>query len=195
MFVFLQRLAVSHVTRRCRQVRLWPLPLFCLCFTPHLGSWILFLFFCSDLKVNMMSLTILGLRVLFVKTVAFNVLMTLKLWLRRCEAKTHSHFDLIIKAHYSWYSSWFCFSEMLQSLSAVQLSLGRLLFISCVSFYIWALAFYSSLHHDLFLYYTTIKSFKSSHVFFILFSSTGASFRRHFFMSSENTRVHTDSRS
>ncbi|CAK6982165.1 igV_TCR_alpha and Ig domain-containing protein isoform X16 [Scomber scombrus] len=35
----------------------------------------------SDEKVNLMSLTILGLRLLFLKTVVFNVLMTLRLWM------------------------------------------------------------------------------------------------------------------
>ncbi|XP_068582240.1 T cell receptor alpha chain MC.7.G5 [Cebidichthys violaceus] len=34
-----------------------------------------------DPKVNLMSLTILGLRLLFFKTVVFNVLMTLRLWI------------------------------------------------------------------------------------------------------------------
>ncbi|XP_075954591.1 M1-specific T cell receptor alpha chain-like [Anarhichas minor] len=34
-----------------------------------------------DPKVNLMSLTILGLRLLFFKTVVFNVLMTLRLWM------------------------------------------------------------------------------------------------------------------
>ncbi|KAM7399979.1 hypothetical protein PAMA_004599 [Pampus argenteus] len=34
-----------------------------------------------DEKVNLMSLTILGLRLIFLKTVIFNVLMTLRLWI------------------------------------------------------------------------------------------------------------------
>ncbi|XP_037643393.1 M1-specific T cell receptor alpha chain-like [Sebastes umbrosus] len=34
-----------------------------------------------DAKVNLMSLTILGLRLLFLKTIVFNVLLTLRLWI------------------------------------------------------------------------------------------------------------------
>lgn len=34
-----------------------------------------------DEKVNLMSLTILGLRVIFIKTIIFNILMTLRLWI------------------------------------------------------------------------------------------------------------------
>ncbi|XP_054483283.1 M1-specific T cell receptor alpha chain-like [Anoplopoma fimbria] len=34
-----------------------------------------------DATVNMVSLTILGLRLLFLKTIVFNVLMTLRLWI------------------------------------------------------------------------------------------------------------------
>ncbi|KAL7385998.1 hypothetical protein ABVT39_002653 [Epinephelus coioides] len=34
-----------------------------------------------DAKVNLMSLTIIGLRLLFIKTIVFNVLMTLRLWI------------------------------------------------------------------------------------------------------------------
>ncbi|XP_049455498.1 T cell receptor alpha chain MC.7.G5-like isoform X2 [Epinephelus fuscoguttatus] len=34
-----------------------------------------------DAKVNLMSLTIMGLRLLFIKTIVFNVLMTLRLWI------------------------------------------------------------------------------------------------------------------
>ncbi|KAM7379872.1 hypothetical protein PAMP_005389 [Pampus punctatissimus] len=41
----------------------------------------------ADEKVNLMSLTILGLRLIFLKTVIFNVLMTLRLWLSQCEYK------------------------------------------------------------------------------------------------------------
>uniref|UniRef100_A0A3B3I9J5 Uncharacterized protein n=1 Tax=Oryzias latipes TaxID=8090 RepID=A0A3B3I9J5_ORYLA len=48
----------------------------------HLIS-ILLLF--ADPIVNLASLTILGLRVIFFKTVVFNVLMTLRLWSRQCE--------------------------------------------------------------------------------------------------------------
>uniref|UniRef100_A0A3P9MDU9 Uncharacterized protein n=1 Tax=Oryzias latipes TaxID=8090 RepID=A0A3P9MDU9_ORYLA len=39
----------------------------------------------ADPIVNLASLTILGLRVIFFKTVVFNVLMTLRLWSRQCE--------------------------------------------------------------------------------------------------------------
>ncbi|XP_047446001.1 M1-specific T cell receptor alpha chain-like isoform X1 [Mugil cephalus] len=35
----------------------------------------------SDPTVNLVSLTILGLRVIFLKTIIFNVLMTLRLWI------------------------------------------------------------------------------------------------------------------
>uniref|UniRef100_A0A3Q3KBH1 Uncharacterized protein n=1 Tax=Monopterus albus TaxID=43700 RepID=A0A3Q3KBH1_MONAL len=41
----------------------------------------------KDPKVNLMSLTILGLRLLFLKTIVFNVLMTLRLWFSQCEYK------------------------------------------------------------------------------------------------------------
>ncbi|XP_049931025.1 T cell receptor alpha chain MC.7.G5-like, partial [Epinephelus moara] len=34
-----------------------------------------------DAKVNLMTLTIMGLRLLFIKTIVFNVLMTLRLWI------------------------------------------------------------------------------------------------------------------
>lgn len=34
-----------------------------------------------DAKINFLSLTILGLRILFLKTIVFNVLMTLRLWM------------------------------------------------------------------------------------------------------------------
>ncbi|XP_030606943.1 M1-specific T cell receptor alpha chain-like [Archocentrus centrarchus] len=34
-----------------------------------------------DEKVNLMSLTILGLRVIFIKTIIFNILLTLRLWI------------------------------------------------------------------------------------------------------------------
>ncbi|KAJ8011938.1 hypothetical protein DPEC_G00063510 [Dallia pectoralis] len=37
--------------------------------------------FDTDPKTNFLSLTILGLRILFVKTIIFNVLMTLRLWM------------------------------------------------------------------------------------------------------------------
>uniref|UniRef100_A0A674BFQ2 Uncharacterized protein n=1 Tax=Salmo trutta TaxID=8032 RepID=A0A674BFQ2_SALTR len=36
---------------------------------------------CLDAKINFLSLTILGLRILFLKTIVFNVLMTLRLWM------------------------------------------------------------------------------------------------------------------
>ncbi|KAL6103697.1 trac [Pungitius sinensis] len=39
----------------------------------------------SDERVNLMSVTMLGLRLLFFKTVVFNVLMTLRLWISQCE--------------------------------------------------------------------------------------------------------------
>ncbi|CAB1326181.1 unnamed protein product, partial [Coregonus sp. 'balchen'] len=35
----------------------------------------------NDPKINFLSLTILGLRILFLKTIVFNVLMTLRLWM------------------------------------------------------------------------------------------------------------------
>uniref|UniRef100_A0A8C7HS60 Uncharacterized protein n=1 Tax=Oncorhynchus kisutch TaxID=8019 RepID=A0A8C7HS60_ONCKI len=35
----------------------------------------------SYAKINFLSLTILGLRILFLKTIVFNVLMTLRLWM------------------------------------------------------------------------------------------------------------------
>ncbi|KAK5860492.1 hypothetical protein PBY51_021965 [Eleginops maclovinus] len=38
-----------------------------------------------DPQVNMASLTVLGLRLLFLKTVVFNVLLTLRLWMTSCE--------------------------------------------------------------------------------------------------------------
>uniref|UniRef100_A0A3Q2CLN4 Uncharacterized protein n=1 Tax=Cyprinodon variegatus TaxID=28743 RepID=A0A3Q2CLN4_CYPVA len=38
--------------------------------------------------VNLASLTIFGLRVIFMKTVIFNVLMTLRLWISQCEYRT-----------------------------------------------------------------------------------------------------------
>ncbi|KAL7385994.1 hypothetical protein ABVT39_002653 [Epinephelus coioides] len=41
-----------------------------------------------DAKVNLMSLTIIGLRLLFIKTIVFNVLMTLRLWISQCEYET-----------------------------------------------------------------------------------------------------------
>ncbi|MEQ2253261.1 hypothetical protein ILYODFUR_030306, partial [Ilyodon furcidens] len=46
----------------------------------HLGLIILLLLF-ADEMVNLASLTIFGLRVIFMKTVVFNVLMTLRLWI------------------------------------------------------------------------------------------------------------------
>ncbi|XP_045062227.1 T cell receptor alpha chain constant [Coregonus clupeaformis] len=39
------------------------------------------LYFDTDPKINFLSLTILGLRILFLKTIVFNVLMTLRLWM------------------------------------------------------------------------------------------------------------------
>uniref|UniRef100_A0A3B3DM53 Uncharacterized protein n=1 Tax=Oryzias melastigma TaxID=30732 RepID=A0A3B3DM53_ORYME len=39
----------------------------------------------ADPVVNLASLTIFGLRVIFFKTVVFNVLMTLRLWSSQCE--------------------------------------------------------------------------------------------------------------
>lgn len=39
----------------------------------------------TDEKVNFITMTVLGLRLLFLKTVVFNVLMTLRLWMSRCE--------------------------------------------------------------------------------------------------------------
>ncbi|XP_038163453.1 M1-specific T cell receptor alpha chain-like [Cyprinodon tularosa] len=41
-----------------------------------------------DEMVNLASLTIFGLRVIFMKTVIFNVLMTLRLWISQCEYRT-----------------------------------------------------------------------------------------------------------
>uniref|UniRef100_A0AAZ3S5E1 Uncharacterized protein n=1 Tax=Oncorhynchus tshawytscha TaxID=74940 RepID=A0AAZ3S5E1_ONCTS len=38
-------------------------------------------YFDTDAKINFLSLTILGLRILFLKTIVFNVLMTLRLWM------------------------------------------------------------------------------------------------------------------
>jgi len=38
--------------------------------------------------VNLASLTILGLRVIFFKAIIFNVLMTLRLWMSQCEYRT-----------------------------------------------------------------------------------------------------------
>ncbi|XP_041659000.1 M1-specific T cell receptor alpha chain-like [Cheilinus undulatus] len=35
----------------------------------------------GDLLVNLMSLTVIGLRLIFIKTVIFNVLMTFRLWI------------------------------------------------------------------------------------------------------------------
>lgn len=43
----------------------------------------------ADPKVNLMSLTILALRVIFIKTIIFNIIMTLRLWISQCEYKTH----------------------------------------------------------------------------------------------------------
>lgn len=49
----------------------------------------------SDEMVNLMSMTVLGLRVILVKAVGFNVLMTLRLFMSRCEythtAHAHTH--------------------------------------------------------------------------------------------------------
>lgn len=44
----------------------------------------------TDPTVNLVSMTVLGLRLLLVKTVVFNVLMTLRLWVSQCEY-THAH--------------------------------------------------------------------------------------------------------
>ncbi|KAK5608080.1 hypothetical protein CRENBAI_004972 [Crenichthys baileyi] len=41
-----------------------------------------------DEMVNLASLTIFGLRLIFMKTVVFNVLMTLRLWISQCEYQT-----------------------------------------------------------------------------------------------------------
>ncbi|CDQ68500.1 unnamed protein product [Oncorhynchus mykiss] len=38
-------------------------------------------YFDTDAKINFLSLTILGLRILFLKTIVFNVLITLRLWM------------------------------------------------------------------------------------------------------------------
>uniref|UniRef100_A0A3Q2QQ11 Uncharacterized protein n=1 Tax=Fundulus heteroclitus TaxID=8078 RepID=A0A3Q2QQ11_FUNHE len=46
-------------------------------------SQVLLLF--ADEMVNLASLTVFGLRVIFMKTVVFNVLMTLRLWISQCE--------------------------------------------------------------------------------------------------------------
>ncbi|KAJ1167992.1 hypothetical protein NDU88_008374 [Pleurodeles waltl] len=36
----------------------------------------------TDEKLNTLSLTVLGLKIIFMKSIAFNILMTLKLWIR-----------------------------------------------------------------------------------------------------------------
>ncbi|TMS10231.1 hypothetical protein E3U43_002890, partial [Larimichthys crocea] len=42
----------------------------------------------QDPMVNLMSMTVLGLRLLFLKTLVFNALMTFRLWVSQCEYKT-----------------------------------------------------------------------------------------------------------
>uniref|UniRef100_A0A8D0AQV5 Uncharacterized protein n=1 Tax=Sander lucioperca TaxID=283035 RepID=A0A8D0AQV5_SANLU len=44
----------------------------------------------ADPKVNFVTLIVLGLRLLFLKTIVFNVLLTLRLWISQCEYKTPS---------------------------------------------------------------------------------------------------------
>lgn len=39
----------------------------------------------ADPKVNLLAMIILGLRLLFFKTIVFNVLMTVRLWMSQCE--------------------------------------------------------------------------------------------------------------
>uniref|UniRef100_A0A3Q3X2D2 Uncharacterized protein n=1 Tax=Mola mola TaxID=94237 RepID=A0A3Q3X2D2_MOLML len=39
----------------------------------------------ADLMVNLVTLTVTGLRILLVKTVVFNILMTFRLWISQCE--------------------------------------------------------------------------------------------------------------
>ncbi|TKS79267.1 T-cell receptor alpha chain C region [Collichthys lucidus] len=41
-----------------------------------------------DPVVNLMSMTVLGLRLLFLKTLVFNALMTFRLWVSQCEYET-----------------------------------------------------------------------------------------------------------
>ncbi|TKS79242.1 hypothetical protein D9C73_014529 [Collichthys lucidus] len=43
---------------------------------------------CEDPVVNLMSMTVLGLRLLFLKTLVFNALMTFRLWVSQCEYET-----------------------------------------------------------------------------------------------------------
>uniref|UniRef100_A0A3Q1HQS4 Uncharacterized protein n=1 Tax=Acanthochromis polyacanthus TaxID=80966 RepID=A0A3Q1HQS4_9TELE len=42
----------------------------------------------ADPTVNGMSLTILALRVIFLKTIIFNILMTMRLWISQCEYRS-----------------------------------------------------------------------------------------------------------
>ena len=39
----------------------------------------------ADLTVNLVTLTITVLRIILVKTVIFNILMTFRLWISQCE--------------------------------------------------------------------------------------------------------------
>lgn len=55
---------------------------------PNVSLWsglISVVVFSADPTVNFVSLTVLGLRLLFLKTVVFNVLMTFRLWISQCE--------------------------------------------------------------------------------------------------------------
>uniref|UniRef100_A0A3B4WAP7 Uncharacterized protein n=1 Tax=Seriola lalandi dorsalis TaxID=1841481 RepID=A0A3B4WAP7_SERLL len=45
--------------------------------------------------VNTVSLIVLGLRLLFIKTVIFNFLMTLRLWISQCESESTSLSDIV----------------------------------------------------------------------------------------------------
>uniref|UniRef100_A0A669DTQ4 Ig-like domain-containing protein n=1 Tax=Oreochromis niloticus TaxID=8128 RepID=A0A669DTQ4_ORENI len=60
-------------------------PKSCLCLLVDIFLIVLF----ADPKVNLMSLTILALRVIFIKTIMFNIIMTLRLWISQCEYKTN----------------------------------------------------------------------------------------------------------
>ncbi|KAJ4921606.1 hypothetical protein JOQ06_022988, partial [Pogonophryne albipinna] len=50
-----------------------------------------------DPQVNLVSLTVLGLRLLFMKTVVFNVLLTLRLWITSYCGHTGKHPDAVAR--------------------------------------------------------------------------------------------------
>uniref|UniRef100_A0A3P8QLD7 Immunoglobulin V-set domain-containing protein n=1 Tax=Astatotilapia calliptera TaxID=8154 RepID=A0A3P8QLD7_ASTCA len=68
----------------------------CLCLLADIFLIMLF----ADPKVNLMSLTILALRVIFIKTIIFNIIMTLRLWISQCEYKTN------VTCLYLWPGDW-----------------------------------------------------------------------------------------